>query len=77
MEPNLTASLKEVGQDPARFVALAQADRIGQIYTAATDEARRLGLFGSPTFAVAGELFWGDDRLDDALTWFRHGSLKP
>ena len=55
----------------------SEAERIGQVYTAATDEARRLGLFGSPTFAVAGELFWGDDRLDDALTWFRHGNLKP
>jgi 2-hydroxychromene-2-carboxylate isomerase len=77
LEPNLSASLKEAGQDPARVVPLAEAERIGQVYTAATDEARRLGLFGSPTFAVAGELFWGDDRLDDALTWFRHGSLKP
>ena len=77
MEPNLSASLKEAGQDPARVVPLAEAERIGQVYTAATDEARRLGLFGSPTFAVAGELFWGDDRLDDALSWFRHGSLRP
>ena len=77
LEPNLSASLKEAGQDPARVVPLAEAERIGQVYAAATDEARRLGLFGSPTFAVAGELFWGDDRLDDALAWFRHGSLKP
>lgn len=77
MEPNLSASLGEVGQDPARVVPLAQSERIGQIYTAATDEARRLGLFGSPTFAVGGELFWGDDRLDDALAWLRNGSLKP
>ena len=30
---------------------------------------------GSPTFAVGGELFWGDDRLDDALSWFRHGKV--
>ena len=77
MEPNLSASLKEVGQDPARVVPLAEADKIGQAYTEATDEARRLGLFGSPTFAVDGELFWGDDRLDDALSWFKHGRLTP
>jgi len=25
---------------------------------------------------VRGELFWGDDRLDDALSWFRHGRLS-
>ena len=77
LEPNLSASLKEVGQDSARVVPLAGADRIGKVYTDATDEARRLGLFGSPTFAVDGELFWGDDRLDDALSWFKHGRLKP
>ena len=38
-------------------------------------EAERLGVFGSPTFVVEGELFWGQDRLDfvdralDRLRW--------
>jgi 2-hydroxychromene-2-carboxylate isomerase len=36
-----------------------------------TDEARRLGLFGAPSFIVGGELFFGQDRLDDALEWGR------
>ncbi|MFL5229844.1 MAG: DsbA family protein, partial [Microvirga sp.] len=27
-------------------------------------EAEGLGVFGSPTFVVEGELFWGQDRLD-------------
>ncbi len=26
-------------------------------------------MFGSPSFVVAGELFWGNDRLDPALDW--------
>ena len=30
-----------------------------------------LGVFGSPTFVVDGEGFWGDDRLEDALLWFK------
>jgi 2-hydroxychromene-2-carboxylate isomerase len=75
MEPNLSASLGEVGQDPARVVGQARSVRIGGVYDAATDEARRLNIFGSPTFAVKGELFWGDDRLDDAICWLKHGSL--
>jgi len=29
-----------------------------------TGSARRLGTFGSPTFAIETELFWGDARLD-------------
>ncbi len=31
-----------------------------------TDEALALGVFGVPTVAVGNELFWGDDRLEDA-----------
>ena len=42
---------------------------------ARTDEAQRLGIFGAPSFVVAGELFWGNDRLEDALDWAqRHGA---
>jgi len=28
-------------------------------------------VFGSPTFVVDGEVFWGDDRLEDAIDWFK------
>lgn len=34
-----------------------------------TEEARRLGIFGAPTFRVGDELFWGNDRFEDALAW--------
>jgi 2-hydroxychromene-2-carboxylate isomerase len=34
-----------------------------------TDEATRLGIFGAPNFIVGGELFFGQDRLDDAIAW--------
>jgi 2-hydroxychromene-2-carboxylate isomerase len=30
-----------------------------------------LGIFGSPTFAIGTEIFWGDDRLENALEWCR------
>jgi hypothetical protein len=76
-EPNLSASLAEAGQQTARSVERAGGDDVVELYEAATAEARRLGVFGSPSFAVRGEVFWGDDRLDDAIAWFRHGSLKP
>jgi 2-hydroxychromene-2-carboxylate isomerase len=32
----------------------------------ATDRAGELGVFGVPSVAVAGTVFWGDDRLEDA-----------
>ena len=34
-----------------------------------TEEAAARGIFGAPTFFVGDEMFWGDDRLDDALAW--------
>ena len=34
-----------------------------------SEQAIELGLFGAPSFFVAGELFWGNDRLQDALAW--------
>jgi len=76
LEPNLSHSLAEVGQDRARCVERALGDEVTKMYDAATEEAKTLGIFGSPTFAVRGELFWGDDRLDDALAWSRNGRLS-
>ena len=70
-EPNLSDSLKEIGQDPARVIALAGSDETGAAYRAATNEARSLGIFGVPAFVTGGELFWGDDRLDDAVRWHK------
>jgi 2-hydroxychromene-2-carboxylate isomerase len=76
-EPNVTDSLREIGQNRDRVLARAHSDEIGRAYAAATDEARALGLFGVPTFVARGELFWGDDRLEDAIAWQRAGTLVP
>jgi 2-hydroxychromene-2-carboxylate isomerase len=74
-EPNLSASLREIGQQPLRVLDRAASAKIGEAYDAATGEARKLGIFGSPTFVVGRELFWGDDRLDDAVAWHQQGAL--
>ena len=42
-----------------------------------TIEAKALGVFGSPSFVISGEVFWGDDRLEDAVNWALRGSLAP
>ena len=74
-EPNLSASLAEVGQKTDRVVALARGDENKAALVAETDVARAAGLVGSPSFVVDGEVFWGDDRLEDAITWARKGTL--
>jgi 2-hydroxychromene-2-carboxylate isomerase len=70
-EPNLSHSLREIGQDPARVLALAESAATRSLLVQETEAAKRLGIFGSPTFAVGRELFWGDDRLEDAIAWAR------
>jgi 2-hydroxychromene-2-carboxylate isomerase len=67
-DPNLTDSLIEIGQRPERVIALADSAETELAYGHATDEARSLGIFGAPTFVVGSELFWGDDRLEDAIS---------
>ena len=34
-----------------------------------TELAKTKGIFGAPTFFVGEEMFWGNDRLDDALAY--------
>jgi len=61
--------LGALGQDADRCLAGANAAAVHEAYAAQTDRARELGIFGSPTFVHGTEIFWGDDRLEDALAW--------
>jgi hypothetical protein len=45
------------------------------LWTSETNFALTLGVFGSPTFVVNGELFWGDECLEDAISWHQHGNV--
>ncbi len=47
----------------------AQADAQKSALRANTDDAQAFGIFGAPCFTIDDELFWGDDRLEDALDW--------
>ena len=51
------------------ILASAQSERIINLLSTETDEAMKLGVFSSPTFVVDGEVFWGNDRLEDAVVW--------
>jgi len=72
-EPNILDSLTEIGQDPKRVLKLVESDSIEKAYSDQTDMAREKGIFGSPTCIVDGELFWGDDRIEDAVWWLNNG----
>lgn len=67
----LRGILRSIGKEPEGCIARASHEQIKRAYVAATDRARELGIFGSPTFVVGSELFWGDDRLEEAIGWSR------
>ncbi len=66
---HVTEVLASLGKAPDEIIALAESSDARARYDAETNEARRLGIFGSPTFVIGEEIFWGDDRLEDALEW--------
>ena len=71
---NLTQTLSEIGQDKLRVLELAGSSDVESVYLDQTERAKQAGIFGSPSFIVDGELFWGDDRLEDAIDWaFKDG----
>ena len=58
--------VRDLGRDDA-VLARAQSGAIKQELRATTEEAQRLDIFGAPSFVAGGELFWGNDRLEQAL----------
>jgi 2-hydroxychromene-2-carboxylate isomerase len=75
-EPNISDSLRDIGLEPQPILALANTVDARAALMAETEVAKDLGIFGSPTFVVGRELFWGDDRLEDAISWHRHGCVR-
>jgi 2-hydroxychromene-2-carboxylate isomerase len=61
--------LSAAGQDADAPLARAVAPDTKQALRDRGAEAALLGIFGAPDFVVDGELFFGQDRLDDALAW--------
>jgi 2-hydroxychromene-2-carboxylate isomerase len=58
------------GLDPKAMRILATDPSVKIALRANTEEAQALGIFGAPSFTASdGELFWGDDRLEQAIDW--------
>jgi 2-hydroxychromene-2-carboxylate isomerase len=66
----LTSILRSLDLDAGRILAQAQSPEVKARLRAETEEARTRGLFGAPSFLTTdGELFWGNDRLEEAIAW--------
>jgi 2-hydroxychromene-2-carboxylate isomerase len=67
-DPAIVAEIVQtLGHDSTAALARTQTDEIKGKLRTNTDVAQRLGMFGAPSFIAAGELFWGNDRLEQAL----------
>lgn len=63
--------LTSLGQPTDEVIAMAEKAGNKERLRRRSEKAMDLGLFGAPSFIVGEELFWGNDRLEDALSWLR------
>ncbi len=66
-EPVLQAA-EQAGLDPRAVDEATRDPELKLALRVVTEAAHELGVFGVPTIAIDDELFWGDDRLQDAAT---------
>jgi 2-hydroxychromene-2-carboxylate isomerase len=67
----LASLLDGLRLDSKRILSRIEQPEIKDRLKQQTAEAQQLGIFGAPSFVCGGELFWGDDRLEQALAWAR------
>jgi 2-hydroxychromene-2-carboxylate isomerase len=63
----LGAILERLGLDAAVLLAVSATPETKERLRQQTEEAQELGIFGAPSFLAGGDLYWGDDRLEQAL----------
>lgn len=66
-DPVIAAILGEIGQDAAAVIEASTTPGSKATLRTATEEAMERGLFGAPSFIVDGTVYWGNDRLEQAL----------
>ena len=74
-EPAIDPSVSEICEklkiNKDEIILKAKSKEIENKYISNTSDARNNKIFGSPTFTVNNEIFWGDDRMEDAIKWFK------
>jgi 2-hydroxychromene-2-carboxylate isomerase len=62
--PTLAGIAATVGMEPEPLLAAALGDEVAAVYQANTREAIERSVFGSPTYFIDGDMFYGQDRLE-------------
>ena len=69
IEPSISEVCNELKLNKDQIISDALNKEIQDKYEANTNSARENKIFGSPSFIVKNEVFWGDDRMEDAIKW--------
>ena len=69
VDPSISEVCKELNIDKDEVISQANSKEIIDNYNLNTNSARDNKIFGSPSFVVKKEIFWGDDRMEDAIKW--------
>ena len=69
IDPSISEICKELALNKNEIVSEAKSEIFEKKYMSNTDSARENKVFGSPSFIVEDEIFWGDDRMEDAIKW--------
>ena len=69
IEPSISEVCDELKLNKGEITSEALKKEIEDKYEANTNSARENKIFGSPSFVVKSEVFWGDDRMEDAIKW--------
>ena len=70
-EANLVATLEKLGKNMSILVKNTKEKNIENTYLTNTKKAMEIGVFGAPSFSVNNDIFWGDDRLEDAILFLK------
>ena len=69
IDPSISEICNELGLEKDEIISEAKSEIFLNKYKSNTDTARKNKVFGSPSFIVENEIFWGDDRMEDAIKW--------
>jgi 2-hydroxychromene-2-carboxylate isomerase len=61
--------LAQIGLDANEILGSAKSVESKSLLRSQNDAAAQLNIFGAPSFVANGELFWGNDRLEQAFQW--------
>lgn len=73
----LVGILTDLGLDADMLLDATGKPETKAALKAQSEEAERLGLFGAPSFVTSdGELFWGNDRMEQAFDWEARNGIR-